>query len=76
MIQIWWAVSIAAAARGLGGEIASLAVLALDWTLSTNGYSIVFCPPPCPTAAPLADVAHLGSLAFGLATPAAALRAP
>jgi hypothetical protein len=44
-----------------------VAVLAFGWTFLTNGYSIVFCPPPCPVAAPLADVAHLGSLASGLA---------
>jgi len=59
---VWWTVSIAAAASGLGGGLASIAVLAFGWTLLTNGYSIVFCPPPCPVAAPLADVAHLGSV--------------
>ncbi len=67
LIVVWWAVSIAAASRGLGGGLASVAVLAFGWTLLTNGSSIVFCPPPCPVAAPLADVAHVGSLASGLA---------
>jgi hypothetical protein len=67
LILVWWAVSIAAAAGGRGGGLASVAVLAFGWTLLTNGSSIVFCPPPCPVAAPLADVAHLGSLASGLA---------
>jgi hypothetical protein len=67
LILLWWAVSIAAAVSGLGGGLASVAVLAFGWTLLTNGYSVVFCPPPCPVAAPLADVAHLGSLASGLA---------
>jgi hypothetical protein len=67
LILVWWAVSLAAAASGLGGGLASVAVLALGWTLLTNGSSVVFCPPPCPVAAPLADVAHLGSLASGLA---------
>jgi len=67
LLLLWWAVSIAAAAGGLGGGLASVAVLAFGWTLLTNGSSVVFCPPPCPVAAPLADVAHLGSLASGLA---------
>jgi hypothetical protein len=67
LILLWWAVSIAAALTGLGGGLASVAVLAFGWTLLTNGSSIGFCPPPCPVAAPLADVAHLGSVASGLA---------
>jgi hypothetical protein len=67
LILVWWAVSIAAAASGLGGGLASVAVLGLGWTLLTNGYSIVYCPPPCPVAAPLSDVAHVGSLVSGLA---------
>jgi hypothetical protein len=66
LILLWWAVSIAAAVNGLGGGLASMAVLAFGWTLLTNGSSIGFCPPPCPVAAPLADVGHLGSLASGL----------
>lgn len=73
LIHVWWAVSLAAAARGLGGGLASLAVLAFGWTLLANGFPIVFCPLPCPAAAPLSDVAHLGSLALGLAAPVAAL---
>jgi hypothetical protein len=67
LILIWWAVSIAAAVRGGGGGLASVAVLAFGWTLLTNGSSVQFCPPPCPVAAPLGDVAHLGSVASGLA---------
>jgi hypothetical protein len=65
----------AAAASGLGGGLTSVAVLAFGWTLLTNGSAIVFCPPPCPVAAPLADVAHLGSLGFGLAATVGAVRA-
>lgn len=67
LILLWWAVSIAAAVRGLGGGLASVGVLAFGWTLLTNGSAIVYCLPPCPVAAPLADVAHLGSLVSGLA---------
>jgi hypothetical protein len=66
LILLWWALSIAAATSGLGGGLASVAVLAFGWTALTNGYSTVFCPPPCPVAAPLADVAHVGSLMSGL----------
>jgi hypothetical protein len=73
LIEVWWAVSLAAVARGLGGGIASLGVLAFGWTLLTNGSSIVFCPPPCPVAAPMGDVAHLGSIAFGLAATVASV---
>ncbi len=73
LIHVWWAVSLAAAAQGQGGGLASLAVLGFGWTLLANGASIGFCPLPCPVAAPLADAAHLGSLTFGLVAPAAAL---
>jgi hypothetical protein len=37
LILVWWAISIAAAASGLGGGLASVAVLAFGWTLLTNG---------------------------------------
>lgn len=67
LILLWWAVSIAAAVSGLGGGLASVAVLAFGWTMLTNGYPIVYCFPPCHVAAPLTDVAHVGSLASGLA---------
>ena len=73
LIVLWWAVSIAAAASGLGGGLASIAVLAFGWTLLTNGSSIVFCPTPCRFGAPLADIAHLGSLTSGLAATVGAL---
>ena len=33
----------------------------------------MFCPPPCPVAAPLSDVAHVGSLVLGIAAPAVAI---
>ena len=72
LIHAWWAISLAAGARGVGGGVASAAILGLGWTLLTNGYPIVYCPPPCPEAAPLSDVAHLGSITFGIAAPAAA----
>jgi hypothetical protein len=32
LFDVWWAVSIAAVVRGLGGGIASLGVLAFGWT--------------------------------------------
>jgi hypothetical protein len=72
LIHAWWAISLAAGTRGVGGGVASAAILGLGWTLLTNGYPIVYCPPPCPEAAPLSDAAHLGSIAFGIAAPAAA----
>jgi hypothetical protein len=75
LIHAWWAISLAAGARGVGGGVASAAILGLGWTLLTNGYPIVYCPPPCPEAAPLSDVAHIGSIVLGIAAPAAASRA-
>jgi hypothetical protein len=73
LVHGWWAVSLAAGARGVGGGVASAAILGLGWTFLTNGFAIVFCPPPCPYAAPLSDVAHIASLMFGSAAPAAAV---
>src|SRR5918994_1422070 len=48
LIHAWWAISLAAGARGVGGGVASAAILGLGWTLLINGYPIVYCPPPCP----------------------------
>jgi hypothetical protein len=73
LIHAWWSVSLAAGAHGNGGGVASAAILGLGWTLLINGSSIMFCPPPCPYAAPLSDVAHVGSLVLGIAAPAAAI---
>jgi len=73
LIQVWWSVSLMAGAHGNGGGVASTAILGLGWTLLINGYAIVYCPPPCPEAAPLSDVAHVGSLVLGIAAPAAAI---
>jgi hypothetical protein len=73
LVHAWWGVSLAAGARGVGGGVASAAILGLGWTLLTNGSVIVYCPPPCPEAAPLGDVAHIGSIVFGVAAPAAAV---
>ena len=73
LIHAWWAVSLAAGVRGVGGGVASAAILGLGWTLLTNGSAIVYCPPPCPEGAPLSDVAHIGSLVLGILAPAAAV---
>jgi hypothetical protein len=73
LIQVWWSVSLVAGAHGNGGGVASTAILGLGWTLLINGSSIMYCPPLCPEAAPLSDVAHVGSLVLGIAAPAAAI---
>lgn len=73
LVHAWWGVSLAAGARGVGGGVASAAILGLGWTLLTNGSAIVFCPPRCAEAAPLSDVAHIASIVFGIAAPAAAI---
>lgn len=65
LIHVWWAISFAAGAQGNGAGVASVAVLELGWTTMTNGYPIVYCPPTCAEAAPLTDIAHIGSLSLG-----------
>jgi hypothetical protein len=73
LIHGWWAISLAAGAQGVGGGVASAAVLGLGWTLMTNGSAIVYCMPPCPEGAPLTDIAHIASLLLGILAPAAAI---
>jgi hypothetical protein len=73
LIHVWWGVSLAASTHGNSGGAASAAILGLAWTLLTNGYPIVYCPPACPYAAPLSDVGHVGSIMLGLAAPVAAI---
>jgi hypothetical protein len=73
LIHAWWCISLAAGTHGNGGGVASAAILGLGWTALTNGYPIVYCPPICLYAAPLSDVAHVGSLVLGLVAPAVAI---
>jgi hypothetical protein len=65
LIQLWWAISFMAGARGNGSGVASAGILGAGWSALTNGYPIVYCPPVCQEARPLSDVAHLGSIVFG-----------
>ena len=73
VIHAWWVVSLIAGAQGVSGGVVSAAILGLGWTLMTNGSAIVYCMPRCPEAAPLSDIAHIGSLALGIMAPAAAI---
>lgn len=73
LIQVWWCVSLITGAQGVGGGVASAVILGLGWTLLVNGSSIMYCLPPCPYAAPLADFAHVGNLVLGIAAPAAGI---
>lgn len=73
LIHVWWCISLTAGVQGNGGGIASAAILGLGWTLMTNGYPIVYCLPLCPFAAPLSDVAHVGSIVLGIIAPMVAL---
>lgn len=66
LIQLWWAVSFMAGVQGSGGGVASAGILGAGWAAMTNGYPIVYCPPACAEARPLADVGHVGSIVFGL----------
>lgn len=73
LIQLWWAISFMAGARGNGSGIASAGVLGAGWAALTNGFPIVFCPPVCEEAWPLTDPAHIGSIVFGLLLPVVAV---
>jgi hypothetical protein len=66
LIQLWWAVSFVAGARGDGGGVASAGILGAGWAALTNGYPIVYCPPMCQQARPLSDLGHVGSITFGI----------
>jgi hypothetical protein len=66
LIQLWWAISFMAGARGNGSGVASAGILGAGWAALTNGYPIVYCPPVCKEARPLSDLGHLGSILFGI----------
>jgi len=66
LIQLWWAVSFMAGARGNGSGVASAGILGAGWAALTNGFPIVYCPPVCEEAWPLTDLGHVGSIVFGI----------
>ena len=66
LIQLWWAISFMAGARGNGSGVASAGILGAGWAALTNGFPIVYCPPVCEEARPLTDLAHVGSIVFGI----------
>jgi hypothetical protein len=66
LIQLWWAISFMAGARGNGSGVASAGILGAGWAALTNGFPIVYCPPVCEEAWPLTDLAHVGSIVFGI----------
>lgn len=66
LIQLWWAISFMAGARGNGSGVASAGILGAGWAALTNGFPIVYCPPVCPEARPLTDIGHVGSIVFGI----------
>ena len=66
VIQVWWAISFMAGARGNGSGVASAGILGAGWAALTNGFPIVYCPPVCQEARPLTDLGHVGSIMFGI----------
>ena len=56
LIQLWWAISFMAGARGNGSGVASAGILGAGWAALTNGFPIVYCPPVCEEAWPLTDL--------------------
>ena len=66
LIQVWWAISFMAGARGNGSGVASAGILGAGWAALTNGFPIVYCPPVCEEARPLTDLGHVGSIVFGV----------
>jgi len=73
LIQLWWAISFMAGARGSGSGVASAGGLGAGWAALTNGFPIVYCPPVCEEAWPLSDPAHVGSIVFGVLLPVVAI---
>jgi hypothetical protein len=73
LIQLWWAISFMAGARGNGSGVASAGILGAGWAAMTNGFPIVYCPPVCEEAWPLSDVGQVGSIVFGLLLPLVAI---
>jgi hypothetical protein len=65
-IQLWWAISFMAGARGNASGVASAGILGAGWSALTNGFPIIYCPPVCQEARPLSDLAHVGSIGFGI----------
>ena len=45
LIQLWWAISFLAGARGNGSGVASAGILGAGWAALTNGFPIVYCLP-------------------------------
>jgi hypothetical protein len=66
LIQLWWAISFMAGARGDGSGVASAGILGAGWAALTNGFPIVYCPPVCEEAWPLTDIGHVGSIVSGI----------
>ena len=60
-----WAAALVVAGQGSRRAMAATLPLCAVGALG-NGLSIVACPPPCGGAAPVGDVAHIGSLVFGV----------
>ncbi len=66
LIQVWWAISFMAGARGNASGVASAGILGAGWAALINGYPIGYCPPVCEQARPLTDLGHVGSIVFGI----------
>jgi hypothetical protein len=65
VIYAGWASALVLAGEGYRRALAATLPLCILGALG-NGFSIVACPPPCGGAAPAGDLAHLGSLIFGV----------
>jgi hypothetical protein len=60
-----WASALVIAGQGSRRAMAATLPLCAIGALG-NGLSIVACPPPCGGAAPMGDLAHVGSLVCGV----------
>src|SRR5687767_3209238 len=61
-----WAVSLVVAALGNKCGLLSVVIINIGWAFAGNGLVIAACPPPCQGAFPFQDIAHVGSLVFGI----------
>src|SRR5215217_621044 len=53
----------------------NLGTLSAGWSVLGNGLPLAFCPPPCASAFPYQDLAHVGNLLFGTWAASACWRA-
>lgn len=73
LIQLWWAISFMTGAMGSGSGVASAGILGARLRDADQRLPPRLLPSACVEAWPLTDVAHDGSIAFGILLPLVAM---